>query len=450
VLVVVVPLALLFVVVFVKKIPYVGGDIRAALLITALASGLIAGLAPVDYVIGAVDGIDQLSWVIMLSLFGSIYAETQVRLGAVDTTLGSLRSLFGNTPKGLIAAVFLTLVLAGSLLGDAIAAATVIGFLVIHALHDMGIKPNQIGMIILLGASLGSIMPPISQAVFLSASLADTNPEPVLAVAYATVAVGLVFAVVESFRFVRGKQLPEELRTTESAVTILRHRWKTLLPLVVLAAIVVANSGFAFNVFESTPGVGSVTEWMLSVPVVQGIAFPVVLAIIVATLISFGFGSVRQDTLGTVRAGLSKVSKTVQIQLCAGVMVGMFYASGAIDLVAEAAASANGSALKLGGALGITGVGMLTGSQTTAQTVMVPFLAPVLQSLDVGNTALALGASHIAAAGQNLPPVSLTAFVVAGLISGALNQRVDPLKVMVLAVPNSCYFVAVGLVAWFI
>lgn len=449
-LVVAVPITVLFAVIFIKQIPYVGGDIRAALLLTALASGLVAGLAPAAYLHGVINGIDQLSWVIMLSVFGSIYAESQVRLGAVDTTLTSLRSLFGNTPKGLIVAIFLTLTLAGSLLGDAIAAAMVIGFLVIHALHDLGIKATQIGMIILLGASLGSLMPPISQGVFLSASLVGTSPEPVLVVAYMTVAVGLAFAIVESFRFVRGKQLPASLRTTESAVRILRRRWKTVIPLIILVVIVVSNSGFEFNVFEQTPGLGTVTNWLLAVPILQGLAFPVVMAIITATVVSFCYRAVRRTPVETVRTGLSRVNRTVQIQLCAGVMVGMFYQSGAIDAVTHAAETASGSTLKLGGALGIVGVGMLTGSQTTAQTTMVSFVAPVLEHLGVDSTNLALGASHIAAAGQNLPPVSLTAFVVAGLVGGALDQKVDPLKVMALAVPNSCYFLLVGLAAWFI
>src|SRR5699024_2360373 len=113
-------------------------------------------------------------------IFGAIYAESQVKLGAIDTTLNSLRSAFGNSPKGLITAVFITLIIAGSFLGDAIAASAVIGFLVIHSLHEMKIKPEQIGMFILVGASIGSIMPPITQGVFLCASLIDTDPSPLI------------------------------------------------------------------------------------------------------------------------------------------------------------------------------------------------------------------------------------------------------------------------------
>src|SRR5699024_3300565 len=132
-------------------------------------------------------GIDSLSWVILLSIVGAIYAESQVKLAAIDSTLNSLLSDLGISPKVLITAVFIPLIIAGSFLGDAIAASAVIGFLVIHSLHEMKIKPVQIGMIILVGASIGSIMPPITQGVFLSSSLIETDPSPVIKIAYITV-----------------------------------------------------------------------------------------------------------------------------------------------------------------------------------------------------------------------------------------------------------------------
>lgn len=380
-LVVIVPLVLLFAIALIKKIPWIGGDIRAALLAAAVSAGLIGGLAPAEWALAIVDGVDRLAWVIALSLFGSIYAEAQVRLGAMETTLFGLRALFGKSPKGLIAAVFVTLILAGSLLGDAIAAATVIGFLVIHALSELRIKPVQIGMMILIGASIGSIMPPISQGVFLSASLVGIDPTPVTNLAYLTVGVGAVFAILESFRFVRAKRglgrslvpavqtaggrtagtpsgraggagtpsgragdsdgqagfgsgpagpdaAPLDATGFKAFAGLMRERWTTLIPLAVLVAIVIAKTGFGFDVFTETPVLSSAVAWMGSVPVLKGIAFPVVLAIIVAILVSFFFKSVRRDSLGTVATGLGKVSGTVQIQLCAAAMIGIFYAVG--------------------------------------------------------------------------------------------------------------------------
>lgn len=447
---IVLPLLLLFLIALVKQIPKIGGNIRIALIVAAIASAIISSLGPMETIVAFIDGIDRLSWVIMLSIFGSLYAESQVKLGAMDTTLNSLRAAFGNSPKGLIAAIFITLIIAGSFLGDAIAAATVIGFLVINSLYELKVKPEQIGMIILVGASVGSIMPPITQGVFLSASLVGIDPSPVVKIAYVTVAIGGLLAILESFRFVKGRQMPEHLETTEPLLRILKERWKTLIPLAVLVAIVIANTLFEYDIFSEWAFFAAILEPIRDIPIVQGVSFQVVSAIIIAIFVSFLFPSVWKETKGVLKGGLSKVSQTVQIQLCAGMMVGVFYASGLIEKVAAIAEGMASSMIKIGGAASIVVVGMLTGSQTTAQSVNVTFLGPILENMNVDPTWIALGASHIAAAGQNMPPVGLTAFVVCGLIGGILSKEVDPIKVMMLALPNSLYFLLIGLLAWFI
>ncbi|PAV28310.1 hypothetical protein CIL05_16875 [Virgibacillus profundi] len=447
---IVIPLLLLFIIALVKQIPVIGGNIKVALLVAAVSSAIISGLGLIETSLAFIDGIDRLSWVIMLSLFGSLYAESQVKLGAMDTTLNSLRSLFGDSPKGLIAAIFITLIIAGSFLGDAIAAATVIGFLVINSLHELKVKPEQIGMIILVGASIGSIMPPITQGVFLSSSLIGTDPDPVIKIAYITVTIGGIIAILESFRFVRGRKMPEHLKTTQSIFQILKEKWMTLIPLAVLVAIVIANTLFEYNIFTEWAFFAAILNPLMEIPILQGVTFQVVSAIIIAIIVSFLFPVVRKEAKGVFKGGLAKVSQTVQIQLCAGVMVGVFYASGLIDKVALMTEGLAASMVKIGGAISIVVVGMLTGSQTTAQSVNVTFLGPILENMNVDPSMIALGASHIAAAGQNMPPVGLTAFVVCGLIGGILSKEVDPLKVMMLALPNSLYFLLIGLVAWFI
>lgn len=447
---IIIPLILLFGIALIKRIPVIGGDIRAALIIAAISSAIISGLGFVETILAFVDGIDRLAWVIMLSIFGSLYAQSQEKLGTIDTTINSLRAIFGNSPKGLIAAIFITLILAGSLLGDAIACATVIGFLIINSLHELKLKPEQIGMIILIGASIGSIMPPITQAIFLSASLIGTDPDPVIKIAYITVTIGGILAIVESFRFVRGKKMPAELIPDKTVWQILKERWKTLIPLFILVIIIIANTAFSYNIFAEWVVFSSITNFLSTIPILKGMTFQVVMAIILTFIISFIFPAVRSQTKDVFVKGIKNVNKTVQIQLCAGIMVGVFYASGLIDQVALMAEGLTESAVKFGGALAIIVIGMLTGSQTTAQTVIVTFLGPILENLSVDPTMIALGASHIAGAGQNLPPVGLTAFVVCGLIGGILNKKVDPIKVMILAIPNSLYFIIVGLIAWFI
>ncbi|WP_337969803.1 TRAP transporter large permease subunit [Virgibacillus salexigens] len=449
-LMIIIPLGLLFGIALIKQIPKIGGDIRVALLAATISSAIISELTVWGMLVAMVDGIDRLAWVIMLSIFGSIYAETQVKIGSVDTTLFSLRAIFGRSSRGLIIAIFMTLIFAGSLLGDAIAAATVIGFLVIHALSELRLKPEQIGMIILLGSSIGSIMPPITQGVFLSASLVNTDPSPVLHLAFLTVSVGAIIAVIESIRFVKNKKLPNDLIPTESLGQLLEARWTTLIPLFVLLIIVLTHTIFNYNIFTNFPVLSMISQLLMKVPIIQGVTFPVVSAIIVASIVSFLFTNVRNQAKKIVKDGIIRVHQTVQIQICAGMMVGVFYASGVIDQMAIMTQELSTSMVKIGGMLSVVIVGMMTGSQTTAQTVNITFLGPILENMHVDPTLIALGASHIAAAGQNMPPVGLTAFVICGLIGGILNQKVDPLRVMFLALPNSMYFLLVGLLVWFL
>ena len=65
-------------------------------------------------------------------------------------------------------------------------------------------------------------MPPITQGVFLSSSLIGIDPSPVIKIAYITVGLGGLFAILESFRFVRGKVMPEHLKENKSIFAILK------------------------------------------------------------------------------------------------------------------------------------------------------------------------------------------------------------------------------------
>ena len=222
-----------------------------------------------------------------------------------------------------------------------------------------------------------------------------------------------------------------------------------MIPLAILVLIVIANTLFEYNIFEEWAFFAAIVHPLSEIPILQGVTFHVVTAIIIALLVSFLFPRVWKQSKQVLVGGLKNVSQTVQIQVCAGIMVGVFYASGLIDKVALMTEGLAASMVKIGGAASIVVVGMLTGSQTTAQSVNVTFLGPILENMHVAPTFIALGASHIAAAGQNMPPVGLTAFVVCGLIGGILNKEVDPIKVMILAMPNSLYFLLIGLLAWF-
>lgn len=445
--IIIVPMALLFTLILFKKIPWIGGNVAVALLVAGLSIGLMAGLAPGEYLAGTIDGVDRLAWVMAMSFFGAIYAETQIRIGTVQTTMSMMQRIFGTSARGLVTATILTLVLAGSVIGDGIAIATVIGFLVIHSLAAAGLKPVQIGMVILVGSSLGAVMPPISQSIVLSSSLVGTDPNDVLRIAFFTVGAGVVLAILETFRFVkRGTHMVTGLESSSSIFTLLRTRWKTLIPTAVLMVLVLLSTLWEIDVLKLIPGVHAGIVALENVPILNALVFPIVMAMILCTLVSLCFTKVRKAPVDTVLTAVKKVLKVGGIQLSAGFMVGMFYASGAVDMIAEFGEDMSRGSATVLGLVGMIALAMVTGSQSTAQVSVVPFWAPMLEQTGVSPTNIALGASHIAAAGQNFPPVGLTGFVVAGLVSGNLDKKVDPVKILWAATPNCAFMVAIGVV----
>lgn len=75
-----------------------------------------------------------------------------------------------------------------------IAASTVIGMLTIGILVSMNLSYEKISAIIVMGACVGSIMPPMTQALALASSLVGTEPDPVINIGYVTVSI--IFVVV--------------------------------------------------------------------------------------------------------------------------------------------------------------------------------------------------------------------------------------------------------------
>jgi len=453
-LIVLTPIILVIAVILIP-FPKIGGNVRIALLIGGLSAAILGKLSPGEMILASGNGINKLAWVIGLSIFGSIYAQTQVKLGTMDTVLNTFRALFGRTPKGLIAAVVVTLVLAGSLLGDGIAAATVIGTLVVLALVELEMSPEQIGATILMGSFIGAAMPPITQAVFLSSALVGLDdPTSAINISYITVGIGVAIAIFVCSRFVDIKKLPEDLMPKRKVSQIIKEEWKNLLPLTFLVIIVIVRSIsveipiFYDLVMLIDKGFSTIFG---GIPILSGITFKVTQAIISAIVISFFFTKVRNKGMETIKTGFKNVSKTVQIQVCAGIMVGSFYAAGLIDRVVEITQGLSNTIVTFGGGIGLALIGMLTGSQTTAQNTLVPLMGPILtETFDISKLSAVLGASHIAVGGQAFPPVSLTAFVVAGIVGGVVkNKEVNPVKIMLYALPVDIYFLLVGFLAWF-
>ena len=450
---VIVPLIVLFGIVLIPIKAIKKYNIFLALLLCSATALVMGGVSP-DVVPGAlIGGIERIAWVIGLSIFGSIYAQTQVKLGTINTVLGCLKASVGKKPKGLIISIFLTLVIAGSLLGDAIASCTVIGILVVNAMDDLDIEPDKIGSIIMMGGILGSLMPPITQGFFLSASLVDVDVDPVLKFGYFTVGVCVIVGAFVAVRFIPKETAAKEETLKRSAGSIFKKEWPLLVPLGVLIMIVVLRTGFNVELLKVAD---PVLEWFTGIPILRNMfnlsgASRTNQAIIVAIIISFCFPAVFKEGWSVLKSGIGGVGKTVAIQVCAGIMLGSFYASGMISKITAYTVDLSPHFLKLGGGTMMGLVGMITGSQTTAQNTIFSFLSQILvKNLGVDPVLTALGGAHIACAGQSLPPANLTAFVVAGIVGGVLMKDVNPIKISIYALPVTIVCFAIGFAAWFI
>jgi TRAP-type C4-dicarboxylate transport system permease large subunit len=458
---VIVPIALMIIIVLVKKIPYIGGDVRAGLLVTGLSALLMGGIySPVEWITAWIGGIDRIAWVIGLSVFGSIYAESQTRIGALETVLTSMRATFGKSPRGLVVAVIISLGIAGSLLGDSIAAATVVGVLSVKSLYDLGLKGEYITAIIVIGASLGSIMPPISQALFLAASLAGADPDAVVQISYITVGLSMIITTTyAAFFFVKkDTKLPAHLIPEETAITIVRSRWKTLIPLMFLVFLVLLRSVpfikldvLTILLNKIVVGGQPLLVYLKGITIVKGVTNGITLILIAATILAaIVFPEVRNNKKSVLIGGLKNVKNSATVQICTGLMLGAFKVGGQIEAVQQYAQGLTETALKWGGAGSMTLLGMLTGTQSTPQSTMLPFLAPALESLGIDPVNIAVASAHVSAAGQGLPPADLLTFMVVGLVSGMLGMKIDPIKSMIYSAPFCICLFAAGMIFLYI
>lgn len=443
-IIVIVPFCVLLSILLIKRIPYIGGNIQAGLLITGFLALLMGGIYnPISWLTAWISGIDRIAWVMALTIFGSIYAETQVKMGTMDTVINVFRGWFGHSPKGLVTCILLSLVVAGSLLGDAVAASTVIGVLCIKSLAEMELSGEQIACTIVMGASLGSIMPPVTQAIFLSASLVGISPDSVTNIAYFTVGAAVIFCCFYvAYSFVKIKSLPEDLLPKETVGQILKKNWTVLVPLGVLLFIILLRLVAKIDLI--TMCFGPVLTFLSDIPILKGLTNLIVASIIVVTIISFFYPIVRKDAGNVLLRGIKNVKGSIFIQGSAGLMLGAFYTAGQIDAVKNFAMGLNAHLLKIGGTSALALLGMLTGSQSTAQNTIFSFFGPALVEMGLDPTHVALAGSHIAASGQGLPPADLTTFVICGLVGGILGIKVDPIKTMLYNLPMCIVLLVLG------
>lgn len=463
---VLIPILVLLVIVLFKKIPLIGGNIKAGLLLAGALTLLFAGIInPAIWISSWIDGLNRLSWIIFLSLFGSLFAEVNNQMGAIDTIVGSLAAKFGKYPRILVICILLALTLAGSLLGDSIAAATVIGMLTFGILASMNLEYEKIAALIIMGASVGSIMPPMTQALALSSALTNANPDEVISMGYITITfVLIVTAVYSSVFLVKKDNLPGTNKDIEikfanqTAGQILRQNWRSLIPVAFLIIVILLRTVKSpisvdlgpvilqnIHFLSVAEGEGiSLYHWLSNVTILGGITNGVVISIACAFVFSYIFPVVRQNSRHIIRDGIGKVQNTVMLQICCAFMLGSFYSAGSIEIVSEFCQGLDIHVLKIGGVMAMLLLGMLTGSQSTCQNVIFSFFGPALIASGLTPIHSALVGAHVATAGQCLPGANLCGFVVVGLVASQFGKKVDPMKSMMYCLPMCAALLAVG------
>lgn len=463
---VIIPMSVMLIIVICKKLPVIGGNIRLGLFMAGALTLILAGMINPSYWIAAwVDGLNRLSWIICLSIFGSLFAEVNNQMGAIDTIVGALTAKFGKSPRILVICILLTLTLAGSLLGDAIAAATVIGMLTVGILVSMNLSYEKISALIIMGAVVGSIMPPMTQALAMGATLANANTDEVIGMGYITVTFVLIVVVIYSGVFLVSKHnLPGTNKEVEikfsdkTAGQILKDNWESLVPVGFLIVVIVLRTvKFPLSVdlgpailqqftFLNLEGQKiSVYEWLNNFTILNGLTNGVVISIICAFIFSYIFPQVRNNSKAIFSEGIGKVKNTVILQVCCAFMLGSFYSAGSIQIVSDYCQSLPTNVMKVGGVLAMLLIGMLTGSQSTAQNVIFSFFGPALVATGMSPLHAALVGAHVATGAQALPGANLTAFVVVGLVASQFGKKVDPMKSMVYCLPMVLALLAVGI-----
>lgn len=459
--IVLIPLLFLIVVCLFKKIPVIGGNFIVAFIgagILALTLG--QAYSPSLWVPAWIKSFDSIAYIAFIIVFGSFFSTLQVESGAMDTVLNILRAIFGKTSQGLILATLIALFFGGSLMGTVAAIGAVVGIIIVPVMDDIGMDPDLICATIVTGASMGGMMPPVSNAIILACGLIGIEPSEALMISYITVGIGMLLIVLLFCKVYVGRKysLPTELIPKETAGVIFKKNWKKLIPLFVLMTLILINSIPAIK-FD-------LPKWLMNqikfgdktfyavfskITIIGKLANNIVSSMIIGVIMCF-----------ICDRGLIKKSKDKMIKQAKGILepeailivtaffLGAFKVGGQNAEITAWASGLSRSLLIFGGSGALVAAGMLTGGQSTSQSMLVPLLAPAWEAIGITPLKTVLASSHLAMAGQGLPPADLNTFIIAGLVGGILGKKVNPMKSMIYSAPYCIYLAVVGLLFFYI
>ena len=460
---VIVPICLLVFLLLCKKIPFIGGNISASLGVAAVCAMIMGGVySPLKWVEAWLYGVNTIAWVLFLTVFGSIYAQTQIKLGTMDTVFCCFKAKFGERPRILICCILLTLVVAGSLLGGGTPSIAIVGVLMIPSMVQLGLDPTQICATLVMGGSIGSLMPPVSQAIFLSSSLIHTDVDLANQYAYFTIfSAFIVECIYVSHCFVKkdakivdydenGNILPPK-----KASDILASKWYTLVPFAFLLVIILLRS---FKVVDIVPLVLNQISingepFMKAIGkifFIKGFTNVTNLLLFLSTFVSYIFPQVHMSGAECVVKGVKNSVTMVIILFFSAFMVGSFTFGGQIEVVKKFAMDLDLNVLKFGGMAAMVIMGMLCGTQSTPNNEIFSFFGPALLQAGIAPGKAAAAGAQFAAAGQGMPPADTVTFFTDGLVGGVLDAEVNPIRSMMLATPVWLWIIFTGMLLLYI
>lgn len=455
------PIAFLLIVSTVRKIPKIGGNVGVAFFGAGLIAFVMGGVFDLSTWASAwFAQVKTFAFSIFVLVFGSIYAKMLIKSGTLDALLNVFRAAFGKTARGLVAVVLLVLWITGALIGNVTAVATLVGVLVIPLLADIGMSANMICAVILSGAALGALQPPVSSAINMALSLMQMEDiTDTMNLFYVTIPIGIVLVILFFiFVYVNPKKhsISPELLPTEKAGAIFRRTWKSFISVFVL---------FGFAVLASFPGVkldimgnllktiahGTFYQWLGGIPILSALRNYIVLDLLAAMLACVLLSrEVRANLKECVTKGAKAGGKSILMLLGAAFFVGAFNVSGQVATLNNMVSMLSEDNLKICGTLLIVLSGMLIGSCNNIMSVFFPIMVPALIGFGLPESQICVALTMIAFGGQGMPPYHMAAFLVSDFVGNHLGKKVNPEKVMVLAMPYPLYLVLCGLMLLYI
>ncbi|GEM_PF-1590150 len=446
--------AMILLIIF-KKIPYIGGNMRVGLVLSGIIILISFGVYnPMMWLEAFLTGLDRFMWIIVFTFIILVFAEYQIRLDIINKVMRMLKAIFGTNSRPLLIATFIALTIFGALVGSTNACTMVVSIFVAKTLYDQGLKIEEVGATLVMGAALGSLCPPVSFSFNTASAALGTDLMPILNYGYVIAPIGAVICciyVVTCFGKDRGLAAAGEGEKREKVGDIAKEIGFTGIPTLLLVVIIILNNGFGIDLIGKT--VGSALKPLIgNIRIVNSLTNTMVLTFTVICIFCVIFYSVcRKDSKTIYKAAFDRALPNMSIFVCASFMVGAIIVSGGMDAITAWASALNGHALRWGGAVAMCMMGMFTGSNGTAITTVAPFFGPALLAQGLNITKIGAAIGVLASAGQGMPPADTNTFVVVGMLTALLGiKNINPLKIMLKSWPMWAYLFCVGMLLLYI